>query len=285
MLVYVDDIVITGSSPLVIDKLVSDLSATFPVKDLGQLTYFLGIEVLHNSGDITLMQRKYANDLLHRAHMENCRSVSTPMSVTEKLYQDHGRPLNDEDIFKYRSMVGSLQYLTLTRPDLSFAVNKVCQFLSRPTYVHWEAVKRILRYVKGTLDTGLRFRQSKSTLLGIFTDADWAGCLDYCRSTNGYAIFLGPNLISWSSRKQPTMSRSSTEAEYKALTNGTAEAIWYFLCAERRTSCVGRSTILEKGLAIFLAASPSPVVTVVAGAAVVPSRYPKSWTPLRIGTT
>ena len=123
-------------------------------------------------------------------------------------------------------MVGGLQYLTLTRPDIFFAVNKVCQFLSKPTGIHWEAVKRILRYVKGTIDTGLRFTRSTSTLLSIFTDADWAGCTDYRRSTGGFAIFLGPNLVLWSSRKQPTVARSYTEAEYKALANGRAEATW-----------------------------------------------------------
>jgi histone deacetylase 1/2 len=134
--------------------------------------------------------------------------------------------LGSEDSFRYRSVVGGLQYLTLTRPDISFAVNKVCQFLSQPTDVHWEAVKRILRYVKGTLQTGLCFRKSASTGVSIFTDADWAGCVDDRRSTSGYAIFVGPNLVSWSSKKQPTVSRSSTEAEYKALANGAAEAMW-----------------------------------------------------------
>ncbi|CAM8884320.1 unnamed protein product [Rhodiola kirilowii] len=158
--------------------------------------------------------------------MENCKSTTTPLSVTEKLSRDVGCPLDSNDALKYRSMVGGLQYLTLTRPDISFAVNKVCQYLSNPTDVHWEAVKRILRYVKGTLDTGLKFRKSSLTRLSIFTDADWAGCLDDRRSTGGYAIFLGPNLISWSAKKQPTVSRSSTEAEYKALANGTAEVIW-----------------------------------------------------------
>jgi hypothetical protein len=126
----------------------------------------------------------------------------------------------------YRSTVGALQYLTLTRPNLSFVVNKVCQFLFKPTDAHWEAVKRILRFVKGTATMGLLLKKSSSTLLSIFTDADWAGCVDDRRSTGGFTVFFGCNLISWSARKQPTVSRSSTEAEYKALTNGTAEAIW-----------------------------------------------------------
>lgn len=226
MLVYVDDIVIASSSPAATCRLLQQLSASFPVKDLGPLSYFLGIEVAFNPGGMVLTQKKYALDILKRVKMENCKLVSTPMCVHDKLSRNNGSRLGDQDAFVYRSTVGALQYLTLTRPDLSFAVNKVCQFLSQPTDIHWEAVKRILRFVKGTASTGLNFRRSPSTLLSIFTDADWAGCVDDLRSTGGFAVYFGPNLISWSACKQPTVSRSSTEAEYKALANGTAEASW-----------------------------------------------------------
>ena len=226
MLVYVDDIVIAGSTPAAVDRLVQSLSDSFPIKDLGPLEYFLGLEASSNSGGLSVTQRKYALDLLHRVNMENCNPTSTPLDTHEKLARDGGQPLGVDDAFRYRSVVGGLQYLTLTRPDISFAVNKVCQFLSQPTEMHWEAVKRILRYVKGTITTGLLFRKSSSTGLSIFTDADWAGCSDDRRSTGGFAIFVGPNLISWSSKKQPTVSRSSTEAEYKALANGAAEGMW-----------------------------------------------------------
>jgi histone deacetylase 1/2 len=123
-------------------------------------------------------------------------------------------------------MVGALQYLTLTRPDICYAVNKVCQYLHAPTTVHWTAAKRILRYVKHTMSFGLTFLKSHSTLLSAFSDADWAGCVDDRRSTGGFAVFFGPNLISWSAKKQDTVSRSSTEAEYKSVANATAEVIW-----------------------------------------------------------
>jgi histone deacetylase 1/2 len=226
MLVYVDDIVIAGSTAAVVDRLVQTLSASFPIKDLGSLEYFLGLEASYNSGGMTLTQWKYALDLLHRVSMENCRATSTPLATTEHLDRVTGSPLSTDDASWYRSVVGGLQYLTMTWPDISFAVNKVCQFLSQPTDVHWEAVKRILRYVKGIMDTGLKFRSSPLTGVSIFTDADWAGCIDDRRSTSGFAVFGGPNLISWSSKKQPTVSRSSTKAEYKALANGAAEAIW-----------------------------------------------------------
>jgi histone deacetylase 1/2 len=124
---------------------------------------------------MTLTQRKYALDLLHRVNMENCNPTSTPLSAIEPLACDTGTLLGADDSFRYRSVVGGLQYLTLTRPDISFAVNKVCQFLSQPTDVHWEAVKRILQYIKGTLQIGLHIRKSPSTGISIFTDADWAG--------------------------------------------------------------------------------------------------------------
>src|SRR3954468_5840242 len=158
--------------------------------------------------------------------MKGCKPVSTPLSTSEKLSLHDGDPLGPDDSTQYRSIVGALQYLTLTRPDISFSVNKVCQYLHAPTTAHWTAAKRILRYVQGTIHVGLTFQQSSSSLLSAFSDADWAGCLDDRRSTGGFAIFLGPNLVSWSARKQATVSRSSTEAEYKSLANATAELIW-----------------------------------------------------------
>jgi histone deacetylase 1/2 len=149
------------------------------------------------------------------------------MVASETLSANDGTPLSAEESTRYRSIVGGLQYLTMTRPDLSFAVNKVCQYLHAPRCAHWSAVKRILRYVKGTLSHGLLLRPSSTKpLLSAFSDADWAGDPDDRRSTGGFAIFYGGNLISWSARKQATVSRSSTESEYKSLANATAELIW-----------------------------------------------------------
>ena len=133
--------------------------------------------------------------------MMNCKAVTTPLSSSEKLSLHDGQKLGSQDSTQYRSIVGSLQYLTLTRPDISFAVNKVCQFLHSPTTVHWGVVKRILRYLKGSLGFGLRIRKSPSMLVSAFSDADWARCPDDRRSTGGFAVYLGPNLISWSARK------------------------------------------------------------------------------------
>jgi histone deacetylase 1/2 len=226
LLIYVDDIIVASSSDAATQALLKDLRAEFALKDLGELHYFLGIEVKKAQEGILLTQQKYTSDLLQRVGMAHCKSVNTPMSSTDKLSVHDGDPLGPKDVTEYRSIVGALQYLTLTRPDISFAVNKVCQFLHKPTTVHWSAVKRILRYLQHTRDVGLRIHKSPSTLVSAFSDADWAGCSDDRRSTGGFAIFLGSNLISWSARKQATVSRSSTEAEYKSLANATAEVMW-----------------------------------------------------------
>jgi histone deacetylase 1/2 len=226
VLVYVDDIIVASSSPVATKALLKDLEADFALKDLGDLHYFLGIEVKRKPDGLVLSQQRYATDVLRRANMWQCNSVDTPISTSEKLSITEGCSLGDEDSTNYRSVVGALQYLTLTRPDLSFVVNKVCQFLHSPTTAHWSAVKRILRYVKGTLAMSLKLRKSSSTLVSAFSDADWAGCVDDRRSTGGFVVFFGPNLVSWSARKQPTVSRSSTKAEYKALANAMAEMMW-----------------------------------------------------------
>jgi histone deacetylase 1/2 len=225
-LIYVDDIIVTSSSDKAISALLHDLNADFALKDLGDLHFFLGIEVKKTQTGLLLTREKYAADLLAKVGMKDCTTSPTPLSSTEKLSLTEGSPLGPDDSTQYRSIVGALQYLTLKRPDISFSVNKVCQYLHAPTTAHWTATKRILRYVQGTIQVGLTFQKSSSSLLSAFLDADSAGCLDDRRSTGGFAIFFGPNLVSWSARKQATVSRSSTEAEYKALANATAELIW-----------------------------------------------------------
>ena len=206
--------------------MLEDLRRDFALKDLDDLHYFLGIEVKKVKDGIVLSQEKYVSDVLKRAGMMNCKISNMPLSTSEKLAKEEGEPLSAEESTNYRSVVGALQYLTLTRPDISFPINKVCQFLHTPTLAHWTTVKRILRYLRGTMSIGLKVTRSTSTLVSAFSDADSAGCPDDRRSTGGFAIFFGPNLISCSARKQATVSRSSKEAEYKALTNATAELIW-----------------------------------------------------------
>lgn len=226
MLVYVDDIIVASSSQEATSALLRDLEKEFALKDLGDLHYFLGIEVKKTQGGIVPSQEGYAKEVLQRVCMTDSKPVSTPMATTERLSLYDGDKLGPHDASRYRSIVGALQYLTLTRPNISFAVNKVCQFLHAATTVHWAAVKRILRYVRGTLHLGLKIRKSLSTLVSAFTDANWAGCPDDRRSTGGFAVLFGSNLISWTTRKQATVSQSSIEAEYKAIANATAELMW-----------------------------------------------------------
>jgi hypothetical protein len=226
VLVYVDDIIVASAREKATDALLRDLKGDFALKDLGDLHYFLGIEVNKVKDGLVLTQEKYASDLLERVGMIYCKPVSTPLSTSEKLSLHEGSLLGSNDASQYRNIVGALQYLTLTRPDIAFSVNKACQFLHAPTTVHWAAVKRILRYVKQCVQLGLKIQRSTSMLVSAFSDADWAGCVDDRKSTGGFAVFLGSNLVSWSARKQATVSQSSTESEYKALANATAEVMW-----------------------------------------------------------
>jgi histone deacetylase 1/2 len=142
VLVYVDDIIVASSSQEATNALLKDLEMEFALKDLGELHYFLGNDV-KNSDGLVLSQEKYAEDIIKRAGMNHSKPINTPLSSVEKLSVAKGEQLGPEDSTKYRRIVGAMQYLTLTRPDISFAVNKVCQFLHAPTTVHWSAVKRI----------------------------------------------------------------------------------------------------------------------------------------------
>jgi hypothetical protein len=159
----------------------------------------LGIEVKPISDGILLTQDKYASDLL--PSMQNCNPVTMPLSTSTKLSAHGGDPLGPEDTTRYRSIVGDLQYLSHTRPDLAFSINKVCQYLNAPTTAHWAAVKRILRYIKHTSGLGLKIRLSSSSILNAFSDADWTGCSDDRKSTGGFAIFFYCNLVSWNAKK------------------------------------------------------------------------------------
>ena len=200
MLVYVADIIVASSSQDATVALLADLRRDFALKDLGDLHYFLGIEIKKVKDGILLTQEKYVMDILKRAGMTNCKISNMPLSTSEKLSKEQGEPLGAEESTRYRSMVGALQYLTLKRPDICFPVNKVCQYLHSPTSQHMTTVKRILRYLKGTMSTGLKFTKSACGIVSAFSDADWAGCPDDRRSTGGFCVFFGPNLISWSAR-------------------------------------------------------------------------------------
>jgi hypothetical protein len=200
VLIYVDGIIVASSSTKVDDALVRDLNEDFALKDLCDLHYFLGIEVTRSNKSLLLTQERYATELLKREHMSNCKPISTSLNPSDKLIVNQGVSLGPQDSTQYTSIMGALQHLTLTWSDLSFSVDKVCQFLHSPTSVHWEAVKIILKYVKGTLKLGLWFVRSSTTMVSTFDDADWVGCPNDWRSTGGFAMFFDVNLISWSEK-------------------------------------------------------------------------------------
>ncbi|RVW69330.1 Retrovirus-related Pol polyprotein from transposon RE1 [Vitis vinifera] len=319
LVVYMDDIVITGSDQDGIQKLKQHLFTHFQTKDLGKLKYFLGIEIAQSSSGVVLSQRKYALDILKETGMLDCKPLDTPMDPNVKLVPGQGEPLGDPG--RYRRLVGKLNYLTITRPDISFPVSVVSQFLQSPCDSHWDVVIRILRLsmciylvvymddivitssdqdaqsssgvvlsqrkyaldiLKETgmldckpLDTpmdpnvklvpgqgeplgdpgryrrlvgklnyltitrpdisfpvsvtpcqGVLYENRGHTQVVGYTDADWAGSPTDRRSTSGYCVFIGGNLISWKSKKQDVVARSSAEAEYQAMALATCELIW-----------------------------------------------------------
>ncbi|XP_043694021.1 uncharacterized mitochondrial protein AtMg00810-like [Telopea speciosissima] len=222
LLLYVDDIVLTGNDSQFLEEFIVTLGTRFAMKDLGPLHYFLSIEVTSTPQGLFLSQAKYAADILHHAHMVNIKPMGTPMALKLDLGSTDPFP----DITLYRSLVGALQYLTMTRPDLSYAVNSVCQHMHAPSMAHFGMVKRILRYVRGTLDQGLRIVRNSTMDLYAFSNSDWAGCYLIRRSTTGFCTFLGSNCISWSAKKQPTIAHSSIEAEYRAMASTTTGFTW-----------------------------------------------------------
>ncbi|KAK9057120.1 hypothetical protein SSX86_024487 [Deinandra increscens subsp. villosa] len=223
-MVYVDDIVLTGNDSAFLDKFINTLSNRFSIKDLGLLHHFLGIEVIHTTQGLFLSQHRLIQYVLTQFHMDGAKDVMTPLSISDPLVPMDSSPTVDAT--PYRRLVGSLQYLAFTRPDISFAINKLSQFMHASRQSHLQAIKRVLRYLKGSIHHGLFLRRHSPLKLSAFSDSDWGGVHDAGRSTTAYVLYLGTNVISWKSARQKSVSRSSTEAEYKALANATAELLW-----------------------------------------------------------
>lgn len=199
LLVYIDDIIVTRPSPNALQHFIMSLASRFSLKDLGPLSYFLDVEVLYLDRCLFLSQKKYIGDLLTRANMSNAKMVSTPMVSHLPLTLEVGSPLPNPT--KYRPLVGSLQYLSLTRMDAAFAVNRLSQFIHRPNDLLWAALRCLLHYLNGTIDHGLTLHRDSPLRLHAYTDADWAGDRDNFISTTSYIVYLGRNPLSWSSKK------------------------------------------------------------------------------------
>lgn len=211
--VYVDDIIITGSNTFEINKLKKHLHDIFTIKDLGQLHYFLGIEVSYVKDALVLTQHKFTKELLKASGVSLFKSVVTPLPLNMKLSSLDGDLLVDPTL--YRSLVGKLHFLTNTRPDLSYTVQSLSQFMQAPRTSHWKALMHTLNYVYTTCGQGIVLKGDSKLVLQAFSDSDWASCVDSRRSVTGYVLLLGNSPISWKSKKQHTVSKSSSEAEYE----------------------------------------------------------------------
>ncbi|KAK6145658.1 hypothetical protein DH2020_022478 [Rehmannia glutinosa] len=224
LFLYVDDMIITGDDVDGIALLKSELASSFEMKDLGPLRYLLGIEVARSTRGYLFSQSKYLADILDRARLTDTRTIDTPLELNVRYSSSDGTPLSDPTL--YRTIVGSLVYLTITRPDIAYVVDIVSQFITCPTTVHWAVVTRILRYLRGILFESLLFPSTSSLELRAYSDSDWASDPTNRKSTTGFSIFLGYSLISWKSKKQNVVSRSSTEAEYREMASTTTEIVW-----------------------------------------------------------
>ncbi|XP_060170331.1 uncharacterized mitochondrial protein AtMg00810-like [Lycium barbarum] len=226
------------------------------MKDLGTLSYFLVIAVTPITNGLFLSQRKYAQDILENAGMSQCKSCPTPVDTKGKLSSKSDTPFDDPTT--YRRLCGALQYLTFTRPDISYVVQQVCLFMHAPMTEHMEALKWILRYIQGTIDFGMHFYKSSIQSILSYTDVDWGGCPDTRRSTSGYCVFLGDNLISWSSKRQPTLSKSSAEAEYQGVANVVSESCWVRNLLLELHCPISKATLVycDNVSAIYLSGNP-----------------------------
>ena len=222
--VYVDDVILTGTDSAAITSLKDHLHQLFSIKDLGRLHYFLGYEVDYVDSGIILSQRKFAKDLLSGSGLDVSKKAVSPLPLHLKLSKTEGDVLQNPE--HYRSLVGKLNYLTNTRPDLSYTVQALSQFMNAPRSSHLVALHHTLRYLASTSNQGILLRATHTLKLQAFSDADWASCPDSRRSITGYVLLLGQSPVTWKSKKQPTVSKSSSEAEYRAMAAAASEVTW-----------------------------------------------------------
>ncbi|XP_019164260.1 PREDICTED: uncharacterized protein LOC109160420 [Ipomoea nil] len=236
LLIYVDDILVAGTDSKQIQGLKQMLDDSFKIKDLGQLNYFLGIEAIRSPNGLNLCQRKYTLDILQENGFLDAKPAKTPCSQSHKLTSTDGILLHKPEIF--RRLVGKLLYLTNTRPDIAYAVQQLSQYVDKPRDTQLAAAHRVLRYLKGSPGKGLFYSSASQIKLQGFSDSDWANCTETRKSITGYCIYLGNSLVSWKTKKQATVSKSSSEAEYRALASTFCEIQWLiYLLTDLNIQC------------------------------------------------
>nr|XP_033512826.1 uncharacterized mitochondrial protein AtMg00810-like isoform X1 [Nicotiana tomentosiformis] len=236
ILVYVDDLLVTGNNVELIHQVRTDLQAKFKMKDLGELKFFLGIEFSRSKEGILMNQRKYALELVSELGLAGGKPVATPLEFNHKLtsvafdeFMNKGEASTDaqlEDPGSYQRLVGRLLYLTMTRRDIAFVVQVLSQHMHAPKQSHMEATVRVVKYIKGTAGLGLLMPAKGNKELVAYCDSDWGSCVETRKSITSYIVKFGEALISWKSKKQSTVSRSSAESEFRSMAATVAEVTW-----------------------------------------------------------
>ncbi|GJT51217.1 putative RNA-directed DNA polymerase [Tanacetum coccineum] len=259
LLVYVDDIIITGNNNDEITKFKTYLNQKFKIKDLGELKFFLGIEVVKIKNGLCLNQRKYCIELLYEYGLLACKLVATPMpenGILAHKETDNDKPL--KDITSYQKIIGKLIYLCNTRPDIAYYVHCLSQHMHLPLQSHFEAALRVLRYLKSAPGAGIRYSKTNSRSVCTYADSDWAKCKMTRKSVSGYCVFISGCLVSWKSKKQATLSRSSAEAEYRSMASAVCEVMWITkILKDLNFSChIPAFLFCDNSSAIRIAANP-----------------------------
>lgn len=224
ILVYVDDFIIASNDATALQEFKDYLHRCFRMKDLGKLKFFLGFEVARNASGFYLSQRKYALDIIAETGLLGAKPSPVPMELNHQLARAEGPLANAA---QYRRLVGRLIYLTNTRPDLGYSIHILAQFMQKPLLPHWEAALKVVRYLKGSAGQGIFLKADDSLDISIYCDADWGACPLSRRSLSAYITFLGETPVTWQTKKQDTVSLSSAESEYRAMSVAVKELKWF----------------------------------------------------------
>jgi hypothetical protein len=258
VLVYVDDILIAAKDMVSVNVTKSRLMQSFEARDLGEASLFLGMNITRDraTGSLKVSQERAIGNLINKYGLNEAKPKTVPLSSSIKLTAEDGEAL-DKECYPFSALVGSMLYLSIcTRPDIAYSVGALAKYMSKPTTVHWSAAKSVLRYLAGTTDYGITFGGGDINVRG-YCDADYAGDVDTRRSTTGYVFMLNGGAISWSSKRQPTVAASTTEAEYMAAANAVKEALWLRkLLSELHLPCSTISIYADNQSAIKLLKNP-----------------------------